>query len=130
MREHRNVTPHHQTEEAVIEPKRCHVMRGLDKNITRISQAEEMSLLQISRHIRCDVIIRSGRQHQRDPSLINLILQPCRPHADLRPCVLPYPRQDVWRASHGRDAPVGSCAGHRERHRQVGCAIIHAGKNV
>lgn len=111
-------------ETELTQPRRRHMMRWFDQDVTRVSQRQEMSGADLGHEIRDHVIVGTGHQRDGDACVVEHLLEGCNLLADEWSRVVVDAWQDVRGAGHDLDAVVGEGASHVDRHAKVACAIV------
>jgi hypothetical protein len=106
------------------------MVRRLDQDVARIGERKHAAVAERRGKVRGDVDVGAGHEAQRQAFAVQCRLQVggCLP--DLRAAVMVDPGQDVRGAGDHGDAVVEESARHRQRHRQIGGAVVDAGQDV
>jgi hypothetical protein len=88
------------------------MMRRFYEDISRVGQRQQMAAPEFCYEIRHDVIIGAGHQLERNPFLVQCLLQLLGGLADLRACIVIQSRQDMRRTGNDRHTVGHGSFGH------------------
>jgi hypothetical protein len=99
MSQNRHIAGSHQFEKEIFEPDRRNVVRGLNQDIARLGECQQMPRPQTGSEGGDDVVVGACHQPQRNAFLFEDLRELCDQLANLRTGIMIYAGQDVRRTS-------------------------------
>ncbi len=124
------IAGNHHAEKHFIGPRRRYVMRRLHEHIARVGERQQSTRFESRDEIRHEMDIGACHQLQGDALAIELGLESRHGLTNLRTGIVVDAGHDMRRAREHLDPAGRRLTRHGDGHREVGRAVVYAGKNM